>query len=118
MNVIPLTAETAQTFWDKALSGLAWFFTSLSPAAVWAILGIAVCVAFFVYYWWCLKPRPHSLEWVSMAEEAARPRRMTLTLPHHKLTRRDIARLREKMGEPARKPRFIKTVWGVGYTVE
>lgn len=29
-----------------------------------------------------------------------------------------IARLREKMGEPHRKPKFIKTVWGVGYTVE
>lgn len=29
-----------------------------------------------------------------------------------------IARLREKMGEPARKPRYVKTVWGVGYTVE
>ena len=29
-----------------------------------------------------------------------------------------IARLREKMGEPSRKPRFIKTVWGVGYTIE
>lgn len=29
-----------------------------------------------------------------------------------------IGRLREKLNEPARKPRFIKTVWGVGYTVE
>lgn len=29
-----------------------------------------------------------------------------------------IARLREKMNEPARKPKYIKTVWGVGYTVE
>lgn len=29
-----------------------------------------------------------------------------------------IARLREKMGEPSRKPRFIKTVWGGGYTIE
>lgn len=29
-----------------------------------------------------------------------------------------IARLREKLGEPSRNPRFIKTVWGVGYTVE
>lgn len=29
-----------------------------------------------------------------------------------------IARLREKMGEPARKPKYVKTVWGVGYTVE
>lgn len=29
-----------------------------------------------------------------------------------------IARLREKMGEPPRKPKFIKTVWGVGYQIE
>lgn len=29
-----------------------------------------------------------------------------------------IGRLREKMGEPARSPKFIKTVWGVGYTIE
>ena len=29
-----------------------------------------------------------------------------------------IARLREKMHEPARKPKYIKTVWGVGYTIE
>ena len=29
-----------------------------------------------------------------------------------------IARLREKMHEPSRKPKFIKTVWGAGYTIE
>lgn len=29
-----------------------------------------------------------------------------------------IGRLREKLNEPARKPKFIKTVWGVGYKVE
>ena len=29
-----------------------------------------------------------------------------------------IGRLREKLHEPAKKPKFIKTVWGVGYTVE
>lgn len=29
-----------------------------------------------------------------------------------------IARLREKMSEDARKPKFIKTVWGVGYIIE
>lgn len=29
-----------------------------------------------------------------------------------------IARIREKMHEPARKPKYIKTVWGVGYTIE
>lgn len=29
-----------------------------------------------------------------------------------------IGRLREKLKEPAREPRFIKTVWGVGYIIE
>lgn len=29
-----------------------------------------------------------------------------------------IVRLREKMHEPPRRPRYIKTVWGVGYKVE
>lgn len=29
-----------------------------------------------------------------------------------------IARLREKMHEQARKPKYIKTVWGIGYTIE
>jgi len=29
-----------------------------------------------------------------------------------------IARIREKLGENARKPKFIKTVWGVGYKIE
>lgn len=29
-----------------------------------------------------------------------------------------IARLREKLGEKPRKPKYIKTVWGVGYIIE
>ena len=29
-----------------------------------------------------------------------------------------IRHLREKMGEQVGKPRFIKTVWGVGYKIE
>lgn len=29
-----------------------------------------------------------------------------------------IARLREKLKEKPRKPKFIKTVWGVGYKIE
>ena len=29
-----------------------------------------------------------------------------------------IGRLREKLKVPAKKPKFIKTVWGVGYTIE
>lgn len=29
-----------------------------------------------------------------------------------------IGRLREKLKEPAKNPKFIKTVWGVGYTIE
>lgn len=29
-----------------------------------------------------------------------------------------IGRLREKLNEPPRRPKFVKTVWGVGYTIE
>lgn len=29
-----------------------------------------------------------------------------------------IGRLREKMHEPSKNPKFVKTVWGVGYTIE
>ena len=29
-----------------------------------------------------------------------------------------VGRLRRKMNEPAKNPKFIKTVWGVGYTIE
>ena len=29
-----------------------------------------------------------------------------------------IRRLREKIGDDAQKPRFIKNVWGVGYIIE
>lgn len=29
-----------------------------------------------------------------------------------------IARIREKLSEPPRNPKYIKTVWGVGYTIE
>ena len=29
-----------------------------------------------------------------------------------------IARIREKMHEVARKPKYIKTVWGVGYKID
>ena len=29
-----------------------------------------------------------------------------------------IARLREKLHEPPRRPKYVKTVWGVGYTIE
>ena len=29
-----------------------------------------------------------------------------------------IGKIREKLKEPARNPKFIKTVWGVGYKIE
>lgn len=29
-----------------------------------------------------------------------------------------VARLREKMKELPRRPKYIKTIWGVGYTIE
>ena len=39
-------------------------------------------------------------------------------LDNNNMVMAHIARLREKMGEPARKPKYVKTVWGVGYTIE
>ena len=39
-------------------------------------------------------------------------------LDNHNTVMAHIGRLREKLKEPARKPKFIKTVWGVGYTIE
>ena len=38
--------------------------------------------------------------------------------PLELMARVHIRRLREKMGEPSRNPRFIKTVWGVGYKID
>ena len=29
-----------------------------------------------------------------------------------------IARLRSKMGDQPRRPKYIKTVWGIGYTID
>ena len=46
-----------------------------------------------------------------LADLSGRGRRKGTVMSH-------IARLREKMHEPSRKPKFIKTVWGVGYTIE
>ena len=83
----PLTLRGA---WDAAVSGVSWFFGNLSPAFVWFFPAVAACVAFFTYYWLCLRPRPHSLEWIAMAEERSRPHRMTLTLPRHPMERGDI----------------------------
>lgn len=83
-------APTLGDAWDAVVYGVTWFFGNLSPAFAWALLGIAVCAAFFAYYWHCLRPRPHSLEWIAMAEERAKPRRMTLTLPCHPMERRDV----------------------------
>ena len=83
----PLTLQGA---WDAAVSGVSWFFGNLSPAFAWFIPALAVCIAFFVYYWWCLRPRPRSLEWIAMAEERAQRGRMTLTLPCHPMERGDV----------------------------
>ena len=98
-NVSALTASpgpeesaplTLQGVWEAAASGISWFFTNLSPAFAWCIPALAVCIAFFIYYWLCLRPRPHSLEWIAMAEERAKRTRLTLTLPCHPMERGDI----------------------------
>ncbi|MCI8762789.1 MAG: hypothetical protein HFF28_08160, partial [Oscillospiraceae bacterium] len=96
MTALALTAppESAPTtlrgVLEAAADGVYWFFTNLSPAFAWCIPALAVCIGFFVYYWLCLRPRPHSLEWIAMAEERSKRTRMTLTLPRHPMERSDI----------------------------
>ncbi len=91
LNASPNPAESVPpTLWETVAKGVKWFFTSLSPAFAWAVLGILICGAFFGYYWYCLRPRPRSLEWIAMAEEKSGPRRITLTLPHHPMEKRDV----------------------------
>lgn len=93
INLLSLTASPSPSpeplTWEQVREGVSWFFTNLSPAFVWALLGLLICIAFFVYYWWCLRPRPHSLEWIAMAEAKA-GRRFTLTLKRHPMEKRDI----------------------------
>ena len=84
------TSLTLGAVWDQAANGVSWFFDNLSPAFVWAVFGLLICGVFFGYYWLCLRPRPHSLEWIAMAEERSRSHRLTLTIPRHPMERRDI----------------------------
>lgn len=88
--VSPTLADRLGTVWDDVVYGLSWFFGNLSPAVIFAVLALAVCVLFFIYYWRCLRPRPHSLEWISMSEAQAKPHRMSLTLKRHPMERRDL----------------------------
>ena len=81
-NIRALIAASAE-------SGISWFFNNLSTAFIWAIPAIAACVGFFVYYWWSLLPRSHSLEWIAMSEKRAQKPRMTLTMPYHPLEKKD-----------------------------
>ena len=81
--------ERIRQGWDDVVYGVSWFFTNLSPAFVFALVGLAIVAAFFVYYWYCLKPRPNSLEWISMSEAQFRPKPMSLTLPHTPMERCD-----------------------------
>lgn len=90
MESINTLGLTAATVWNQVVYGLTWFFTNLSPAFIFALVGLVICVVFFVYYWRCLRPRPHSLEWIAMSEERAKPRRMSLTLKRHPMERHDI----------------------------
>ena len=85
----PNLFERIQQGWDSAVTGVGWFFTNLSPAFVFALVGMAIVVAFFVYYWYCLKPRTNSLEWIAMSEAQTRRKSMSLTLPYTPMERCD-----------------------------
>ena len=78
-----LALSAGSVTWEQVAYSLSWFFTSLSPAALFVPLALAVCVGFFIYYLHCLRPRPHSLEWIAMSEARLAARPMTLTLKRH-----------------------------------
>lgn len=86
---LPTTSLTLGQAWDNVVYGVNWFFSNLSPAFFFALVGLAIVVAFFVYYWQCLKPRPNSLEWIAMSEAKFRPKPMSLTLPYTPMERCD-----------------------------
>ncbi|MDD6160724.1 MAG: phospholipid carrier-dependent glycosyltransferase [Oscillospiraceae bacterium] len=89
MTPLSLTADSTSPL-QAAVDGLSWFFGNLTPAFFLALGALAVCIAFFVYYWHCLRPRPHTLEWIALSEQRAQPRSMTLTLKRHPVVRSDI----------------------------
>ena len=47
----------------------------ISPAILFAAVVLCCCIAFFAYYWFAMRPRKDSLEWIALAEN--RPRRLT-----------------------------------------
>ena len=77
------------SFPERFLTGLTEFVDKLSPAFIFLPVALAICVIFFIYYWHCLRPRPHSLEWISMSEARLRRSPMTLTLKRHPFQRKD-----------------------------
>lgn len=63
-------------------------FNTLTPTLAFAVLFIAVSIAFFAYYWFAVSPRKYSLEWIAMSE--FQPRQITFTLKRHPMERLDI----------------------------
>ena len=101
MDVSPLlTADTASAApslgqrlgeaWGQVVYGVGWFIDNLSPAFFFALVGLALVIGFYVYYWYCLRPRPNSLEWVNMSERRFRQSPMSLTLPRHPMEGGDL----------------------------
>ena len=87
MSELSSTQTGTAGFWQTAVDGIAWFVANTGPAVLFALLTLAVAISFALYYWAVTAPRRHSLEWIAMLETQPR---LTLTLPHHPLTRQDI----------------------------
>lgn len=86
-DITPALPGPAQ-LWHSAVDGVTWFVSHLEPAVLFALLTLTAVICFYVYYWRVTAPRQHSLEWIAMREN--RPRGLSLTLPCHPMTRRDI----------------------------
>lgn len=60
----------------------------ISPAILFAAAALCCCIAFFAYYWYAMRPRKNSLEWIAMAED--RPRRLSFLGKRWPMEKRDI----------------------------
>ena len=59
----------------------------VTPTVMFAVLVLFGCACFFIYYWYAMRPRKNSLEWISMSEN--RPRRLSFSGRRHPMEKKD-----------------------------
>lgn len=60
----------------------------VSPSVLIGAVVLCCCIAFYVCYWYSMRPRRESLEWIMLAEH--RPRRLSFTGRRWRMEKRDV----------------------------